>query len=157
LVSFNYSNGYAPFANLIADARGNLFGTTYSGGEYGYGTVFEIVNNSGVYASTPITLASFNGSNGQYSQSSLIADANGNLFGTTLYGGEYGYGTVFELTGSGFAPPKKFDGTPGAKNCVGQSISAMAKTYGGTAHAATALGYASVKDLQSAVAGYCGH
>src|SRR5207248_8816760 len=43
----------------------------------------------------------------------LIADATGNLFSTTFEGGAYGFGTVFEITGSGFvppAPPYRFSG-----------------------------------------------
>jgi uncharacterized repeat protein (TIGR03803 family) len=40
--SNNHKDGYSPVAGLIIDATGNLFGTTYSGGTYGYGTVFEI-------------------------------------------------------------------------------------------------------------------
>ena len=42
LVSFNSSNGASPHAGLLADAAGNLFGTTNSGGANGDGTVFEI-------------------------------------------------------------------------------------------------------------------
>ncbi len=94
LVSFNYTNGDEPFAGLIADAAGDLFGTTYFGGAYGGGTVFEIAKTGGSYASTPTTLASFNGTN---PTSSLIADAAGDLFGTTRDGGANGDGTVSGL------------------------------------------------------------
>jgi hypothetical protein len=156
LISFSGGNGADPYyGSLIADANGNLFGTTYGGGGSGYGTVFEIVKSSGVYASTPTTLVSFDGGDGASPSAGLIADANGNLFGTTNGGGS-GYGTVFEVTGSGFVPPKHFQGTPGSANCTGTSISMLAQTYGGIAYAAPALGYASVSALQSAVASYCG-
>jgi hypothetical protein len=67
-------------------------------------------------------------------------------------------GTVFEITGSGFTPPKQskqFAGTPGSANCIGKSTSSLAHDYGGIAHAAPALGYASVSALQSAIANYC--
>ena len=47
--------------NLIADAHGDLFGTTAGGGANGAGTVFEIAKTAAGYASTPITLVSFNG------------------------------------------------------------------------------------------------
>ena len=100
LLSFNGSNGANPIAGLIADANGDLFGTTTGGGANGDGTVFELVNNSGTY--TPTTLLSFNGSNGAHPWAGLIADANGDLFGTTLYGGANNDGTVFEITNSGF-------------------------------------------------------
>ena len=51
-------------AGLIIDAAGDLFGTTYSGGANGDGTVFEIAKTAGGYASTPTTLVSFNGADG---------------------------------------------------------------------------------------------
>ncbi len=97
LVSFNGINGSFPSADLIADAAGNLFGTTASGGTNGNGTVFEIENVDGAYDSTPTTLVSFNGTNGAEPFAGLIADANGNLLGTTLQGGASGDGTVFEI------------------------------------------------------------
>jgi uncharacterized repeat protein (TIGR03803 family) len=97
LVSFNGINGSFPSADLIADAAGNLFGTTASGGTNGNGTVFEIANVDGAYDSTPTTLVSFNGTNGAEPFAGLIADANGNLLGTTLQGGASGDGTVFEI------------------------------------------------------------
>src|SRR5215471_6761960 len=108
LVSFNGSNGAGPQGDLIADASGNLFGTTSGGGGSNAGTVFEIaktatgyagspitlvsfevVKTAAGYASTPTTLVSFNGANGRSPSASLIADANGNLFGTTQLGGAF--------------------------------------------------------------------
>jgi uncharacterized repeat protein (TIGR03803 family) len=112
LVSFNGTNGAAP-GGLIADAAGNFFGTTSEGGANGFGTVFELVNNGGG-SYTLTTLVSFNGTNGANPTAGLIADAAGNLFGTTfgrvppacspLLGdvGALRCGTVFEITGSGF-------------------------------------------------------
>ena len=74
------------------------------GGANGDGTVFEIAKTVGGYASTPTTLVSFNGTNGATPYAGLIADAAGDLFGTTNAGGVDGEGTVFELTGTGFQP-----------------------------------------------------
>jgi uncharacterized repeat protein (TIGR03803 family) len=111
LVSFNGaydgSNGADPHGSLIADAYGDLFGTTAAGGTDDAGTVFEIARTSLTgYASTPTILISLNGSNGGTNGfdplGSLIADANGDLFGTTIGGGANGDGTVFEVTGTGF-------------------------------------------------------
>jgi hypothetical protein len=85
---------------LLADAHGNLFGTTAFGGANKDGTVFEIVKTAHGYASTPTTLVSFNGTNGSHPEPGLVADAHGNLFGTTFGG------TVFEITGSGFSTHK---------------------------------------------------
>src|SRR6516165_3334251 len=58
LVSFNGTDGGSPFAGLIADRSGNLFGTTLEGGAYNDGTVLEIVKTASGYASTPTTLVS---------------------------------------------------------------------------------------------------
>ena len=62
LVTFNGAgNGATPGASLIADAAGDLFGTTESGGADGDGTVFEIANTATGYAATPTTLVTFTG------------------------------------------------------------------------------------------------
>ena len=92
-----------PESNLIADAAGNLFGTTLNGGNSDGGVVHELIKTAAGYASTPTVLVNFDPSNGKGYQphSALIADAAGDLFGTTLYGGAYGgapgYGTAFEI------------------------------------------------------------
>src|SRR4051812_1939021 len=117
LVSFNSSNGGDPNSNLIADAAGNLFGTTVAGGPYNSGTVFEIAKSGSGYG-VPTTLATFTGSNGASPFAGLIADAAGNLFGTTGRGGASGDGTVFEIakTGSGYSAPTTlatFTASPG--------------------------------------------
>lgn len=93
LASFDYANGGYPMSTLQADSSGNLFGTTPSGGAFERGTVFKLAAGSGAIT----TLASFNGANGSNPQSGVVADSSGNLFGTTAYGGAFGYGTVFEL------------------------------------------------------------
>jgi hypothetical protein len=110
LVSFNGADGYDPYAGLVMDANGNLFGITNVGGVYGLGTVFEIAKIAGGYATAPTTLVTFDGANGAYPPGGfLIIDANGDLLGTTeaggSFGGSYGYGTVFEVakTVSGYA------------------------------------------------------
>lgn len=96
----------APESNLVMDAQGNLYGTSYSGGdgpcEYGCGTVFELSpDGAGGYAERVIH--AFQGPlvDGQQPQAPLIFDAQGNLYGTTLAGGrslEGNSGTVFRLS-----------------------------------------------------------
>jgi uncharacterized repeat protein (TIGR03803 family) len=108
LVSFNYGG---PIAGLIADAAGDLFGTTAAGGpnraNLGYGTVFELVKDSTAPTGYTLnTLATFNGANGATPYAGLIADAAGDLFGTTSGVGANGDGTVFEITNSGFVVDK---------------------------------------------------
>jgi len=155
LVSFNGANGLAPFAGLIADAKGNLFGTTKFGGANNQGTVFMIAKIASGYASAPATLVSFNYTNGLAPFAGLIADANGNLFGTTVGGGANNQGTVFKITDSGFVVPPTFAGTPGQANCHGKSVAGLAKQYGGLNTAAYKLGFSSAMQLQGAIKGFC--
>lgn len=95
IAAFTGSNGSSPDGTLVADAAGDLFGTTNTGGAGGVGTVFEIAN--GTFWSAPITLASFATGNGANPFDGLVIDAAGNLFGTTANGGAGTYGTVFEI------------------------------------------------------------
>jgi uncharacterized repeat protein (TIGR03803 family) len=84
LVNFNLTDGDQPYTTLIIDSAGDLFGTTEAGGSNSAGTVFEVVNTSSGYASTPPTLVSFNDTDGAGPLTAgVIEDANGNLFGTT--------------------------------------------------------------------------
>src|ERR1019366_10452272 len=93
----NSTDGAYPQASLILDAAGNLYGTTSQGGTYNYGTVFELTPAAGG-GWTEMVLHNFNndGVDGAYPQAGLIFDAAGNLYGTTVAGGTYGGGTVFE-------------------------------------------------------------
>src|SRR5438309_1496875 len=104
LATFNGYDGANPYGGLVADANGNLFGTTLSGGANGNGTVFEIAKTATGYASAT-TLVTFNYADGANPFGGLIADANGYLFGTTSGGGVFGGGTVFEIakTATGYA------------------------------------------------------
>jgi len=98
LHSFNSTNGDGtnPYASLILDADGNLYGTSCYGGAYQNGTVFELTpSSSGSWTET--VLHSFTGKDGGCSFAPLIFDAAGDLYGTTYQGGAYGWGTVFEL------------------------------------------------------------
>jgi uncharacterized repeat protein (TIGR03803 family) len=103
LASFNGTDGSGPYAGLIMDGSGNLYGTTHAGGASGFGTVFELAHGSG----TITRLASFDGDDGKYPYGGLIMDSSGNLYGTTSEGGSdnglpSNLGTVFELAhGSG--------------------------------------------------------
>ena len=96
LHSFDYTDGYRPFAGLI-EVNGTLYGTTGGGGAQGYGTVFSM-SSSGAEN----VLHSFGGnSDGRDPEASLI-NVNGTLYGTTLGGGkprrQQRNGTIFALT-----------------------------------------------------------
>jgi uncharacterized repeat protein (TIGR03803 family) len=91
------NDGQTPVAGLIFDKKGNLYSTTYQGGAYGYGTVFELTKKG-----AEKILHSF-GSQGDGINPNgfLVFDAKGNLYSTTAEGGDHGGGTVFKLTASG--------------------------------------------------------
>jgi len=92
------ADGLTPFGGVIVDASGNLFGTTYFGGSNGYGTVYELIPQTGGGWTEKI-LHNFNntGTEGEYPAAGLVFDTVGNLYGTTVLSGSDGVGTVFEL------------------------------------------------------------
>jgi uncharacterized repeat protein (TIGR03803 family) len=90
-------DGAQPATGLTFDTTGNLYGTTVTGGRYGYGTVFRLSPNSnGGWTETVIH--SFHSVDGVFPFASVIFDGEGNLYGTTDAGGAYGFGNVFELS-----------------------------------------------------------
>jgi uncharacterized repeat protein (TIGR03803 family) len=90
-------DGFYPYTDLIIDVSGNLYGTTYQGGTYSNGTVFELsLGARGKWKER--VLHSFDGNDGANPAANVILDAGGNLYGTTQYGGTYLNGTVFELS-----------------------------------------------------------
>jgi uncharacterized repeat protein (TIGR03803 family) len=99
-VLYNFAgspDGANPFAGLVRDAAGNLYGTTYTGASSGYGTVFK-VDSSGAET----VLYSFTGgTDGGSPVGGVVRDNAGNLYGTTQYGGSSGNGVVFKLDTSG--------------------------------------------------------
>lgn len=115
LFSFtNLSKGAVPAARLVQGPDGSFYGTTEQGGAYSLGTVFKI-NSTGVFSN----LLSFTGTGGAYPGAApvagLIWGADGNLYGTTQYGGTSNNGTVFGLTTNGaFTSLVSFSGTNGA-------------------------------------------
>jgi uncharacterized repeat protein (TIGR03803 family) len=98
------SDGGHPFSNVVADAAGNFYGTTFSAGNFstcsypGCGVVYK-VDSSG--NETPLYTFSGPPADGANPVAGVIRDAAGNLYGTTAYGGTNGYGTVFEVDSAG--------------------------------------------------------
>jgi uncharacterized repeat protein (TIGR03803 family) len=100
LRNFN-QEGDGPHGALVLDSAGNVYGTTYSGGTYGLGSVFELTPKAdGTW--TEKVLHSFgNPMDGAYLEAGVILDAAGNIYGTTYGGGAHSEGTVFEITRDG--------------------------------------------------------
>ena len=140
LHDFDGSDGFSPQSGLIFDAAGNLYGTASLGGTYGCGTVFELSSMPGG-GWTEKVLYSFNcisGSDGFSPLAGLVFDAAGNLYGTTIGGGTYDYGTVFELSpmpGGGWTETVLYsfgNGTDGAYPAYGALIFDAAGNLDGT-------------------------
>jgi uncharacterized repeat protein (TIGR03803 family) len=90
------TQGNAPLGGLTLDSAGNLYGTTYLGGAYGQGTVYELSPTpTGDY--TEKILWSFNGTDGANPEAPPVFDSAGNLYGTTYSGGQDELGTIYEI------------------------------------------------------------
>jgi uncharacterized repeat protein (TIGR03803 family) len=155
LHSFNYNgrDGYNPLAGLILDVAGNLYGTTLLGGSgtcsdgngvvIGCGAVFELTPAANGCWSEQI-LHSFhnNGTDGVGPYSGVVFDAAGNLYGTTIGGGIYAYGTVYELTprtGGGWRQMilHNFEDADGQEPRGGVILDGLGNLYGTTLHGGT--------------------
>jgi len=110
LYSFDLQNGdgFTPESALIFDPRGNLYGTTKDGGNWGFGTAFKL--RPGPSSTLDLwqeqilhSFPAFQG-DGQYPYAGFVLDQQGNLYGATADGGAAnetctaGCGTIFELT-----------------------------------------------------------
>ncbi len=107
-------DGNAPYGTLVQGANGNFYGTTYAGGAHDAGAIFEITPGGKFTA-----LHSFAGMgddrDGRQPYSGLVQASNGKFYGTTIAGGAYNQGTVFEMTPSGaLTNLHNFDGADGA-------------------------------------------
>jgi uncharacterized repeat protein (TIGR03803 family) len=92
-------NGGTPYGTLIFGSDGNLYGTTGFGGTSGAGTVFKLTPGNPGSKWTESVLYNFtNGTDGGYPYCTLVFDSAGNLYGTTLNGGNTANGVVFELS-----------------------------------------------------------
>jgi uncharacterized repeat protein (TIGR03803 family) len=152
LVNFNGINGQYPASGVTFDSQGDMYGTTAQGGpsfnpigsngilNYGLGTLWKYSPGTGL-----TSLFSFSGStspsnNGYRPLMPLVMDGQGNLYGTTYYGGNdffpdnshFGWGTVFKYSSAGqFSTLHEFSGPEGA-NPVGVLLDSQANLWGTT-------------------------
>lgn len=122
IYAFISTNGCNPQAPVIVGSDGNFYGTTPVGGTNGgYGTIFKLTTN-GVLTS----IFQFSLTNGASPYAGLTLGSDGNLYGTTKYGGFYGKGIVFKTTTDGvFTTLLSFSGTNGANSTAGLTQAMM--------------------------------
>jgi uncharacterized repeat protein (TIGR03803 family) len=136
------AGAYPFFAGLVMDTKGNLYGTAYDGGDWGFGTVFEVTKKG-----TFIVLYSFEGFDGAYPEAGLVLDPDGNVYGTTTSGGAFGQGTMFEVTPTGTETVLySFTGGADGKPFAGLVRDAQGNLYG-TTEDGGAYGYGTVFKL----------
>jgi uncharacterized repeat protein (TIGR03803 family) len=130
---YNFSNSGFNSSALIQAVDGNFYGITEAGGASGHGTVFKITptgNFATLYNFCPQT----NCADGSLPSSALVQASNGNLYGSTISGGNYGYGTIFQITPSGtLTTLHSFDFSDGATCCGALVQETNGKLYGTSA------------------------
>jgi uncharacterized repeat protein (TIGR03803 family) len=129
-------NGDSP----AVDSAGNVYGTTYYGGTKNLGTVWKLTpvttgKKAGTY--TEKILHSFtSATTGEYPFAGVTLDSSGNIYGTTVPGGKYGYGTLFELAVSGTSYKEKllwsFNNTDGSEPYANPILGSSGNLYGTT-------------------------
>jgi uncharacterized repeat protein (TIGR03803 family) len=137
-------DGSGPYpSGMLAQGRnGNIYGTNFTGGTFGYGTVFQITP-----AGTLTVLHTFTGgSDGAYPKGGLTLGSDGNFYGATEDGGQTGWGVVYRITPSGvFTALHNFAGSEGcfptSSPVLGKNASTMyGVTTCGTAYTITTSG-----------------
>jgi uncharacterized repeat protein (TIGR03803 family) len=106
----NCPDGSTPFAGVVRDSAGTLYGTTGAGGAQNAGTLYQLAFDGTVWNET--VLYSFcarkNCADGKQPQSQLTLDGAGALFGTTFEGGAANGGVVFKWANGAYARPHSF-------------------------------------------------
>ncbi|HUY94174.1 MAG TPA: choice-of-anchor tandem repeat GloVer-containing protein [Terracidiphilus sp.] len=134
-----------PIGGLVMDASGNLIGTTELTTPEGLGAVFELVNSSGSYSLKILHQFSGVSGDGATPVKALSIDPNGNIFGTTAFGGTSEFGTVFEMANAagGYTERTLYD-FPGGNNGSDPSgpvlIDPLGNLYGVTAYNTEGVG-----------------
>jgi len=90
------ADGGVPHAGVTVGTPGTLYGTTFEGGTYGWGTVFKLAQRGSGWTLSPLHEFA-GGSDGENPWAPVTVGPNGALYGTTGFGGSTGGGTVFEL------------------------------------------------------------
>ncbi len=130
------ATGDQPLAPPTFDQAGSLYGTTAYGGSSNWGLVYELSSTRGSWTYSPIYSFGQLG-NGYIPYSGVVFDAAGNLYGTTIIGGAFNLGAIYEMTPSGSGWTEKllysFPGGPaGMEPIGGLAIDSAGNLYGTT-------------------------
>lgn len=146
IYTFDNSNstGSSPYAAPLYHG-GALYGTTSSGGAFGEGVIYSLQQVNDVWTYT--VLHSFSGADGATPGAPLIADGEGNLYGTTIGGGSANQGTVFEISPPALAGGNwtyqvlySFQGgVDGAQPQAGVTLGAEGSVYGTTSEGGSSI------------------
>jgi uncharacterized repeat protein (TIGR03803 family) len=142
LVNFDGTNGgYPYFMSLVQGADGNLYGTTYQGGnlacgEAGCGTVFKVTPGGALETLYTFCSQSNTCADGAYPFAGLVLGSDGNFYGTASNGGTAGgYGTIFRITPEGaLTVLHNFESTDGAFPFGALIQASDGNFYGTTGH-----------------------
>lgn len=159
--SFSDPNGdVLPQAGVISDAEGNLYGTTFYGGTYDFGMVYELSWTASGWTETILHSFNVDGVDGFYPTGSLTFDSAGNLYGTTQFGGSgncsvgFGCGTIFKLSPAGNGTWNEtilheFKGSDGWQVHAGLVFDSNGNLYGATVNGGK-FGWGTVFELSPA-------
>jgi len=131
-----FTDGANPgYGDLTFDRAGNIYGTTYFGGNTAYGVVYELAPSNGSWTESAIYHFT-GGSDGNNPYNGVIFDQAGSLYGTA-FGGAFAHGTVFQLTpsGSGWSENTLYafrDANDGGMPFGGLVFDTVGNLYGGT-------------------------
>ncbi len=152
------SDGEEPYAPMISDSAGNLYGTTEFGGSQRLGTVFKLTLGTGGTWTESVLYNFSDGADGGQPMAGVVMDAEGNLYGTTTAGGDatcvtlHGFcGVVYKLSpnldGSwSESVLLNFIGTNGLYPETGLTLDSAGNLYGTTTSGGIA-GYGTVFEL----------
>jgi uncharacterized repeat protein (TIGR03803 family) len=97
LHAFDVADGSTPYAGVVQDKAGNLYGTTSAGGANNVGTIYKIAAGTQTFSK----LADLDGTSGSAPYTPLLIGRDGYLYGTASGGGKFGDGTIFRLSPQG--------------------------------------------------------
>jgi uncharacterized repeat protein (TIGR03803 family) len=125
----NGADGGQPIVGVVEDGEGNLYGTTSVGGSPGGGVLFKMDQ-----LGHETVLSNFNSiPNGGGGPWAVVLDDAGNLYGTTIAGGEFNDGVVYKLEPGGtYTVLHQFSGSDGSVPQTSLVLDAEGNLYGTT-------------------------